>query len=285
MSFLSPFRVGTAAVFLFFSCNKEEPIPSYIHIDKIDLTTNDCTEGSNAHKISDAWVYIDDNLVGAFEMPCTFPVLYEGSHKIQMRAGVKENGISETRIYYPFYAPFEQTVTLTRGQISTLVPIVKYSSTATFAWLEDFEGSSHDLCMSNGASPDTIMLNDTANVFEGSQSGKVSITGVNSSYFGVGCAEQTLPQGGANVFAELNYNCNAEFNIGVAGYTGTGQLVDQVIKITIRSTEGQWNKIYINLTNVVSSITGASKFSLFFSMLNQTSSTQYFYLDNVKLVN
>lgn len=269
------------------SCNKEEPIPSYIHIDKITLTTKtDGTEGSSAHKIIDAWIYIDDNLVGAFEMPCTVPVLYEGSHKIKIRAGVIENGISETRVAYPFYAPYEQTTTLTRGQITTLVPTVGYFSGTAFSWLENFDSAS-GICTSNGTTPDTSMkiTNDASIVFEGAGSATVSITATNSSYFGVCCSEQTLPQAGANVFVELNYNCNSDFNVGVEGYDANGNVVDQQIALSLRSTDG-WNKVYVNLTNEVSSMTSASKFAVFFSMLkDQTVSASYFYIDNAKLVN
>ena len=272
---------------LFLSCNKEEPIPSYIHIDKISLTTT-VSQGSNAHKIIDAWIYIDDNLVGAFEMPCTVPVLYAGEHNVKIYAGVKENGIAETRIMYPFYYRHEQTVTLTQGQITTLTPTVSYYSSAAFPWLEDFEGSSHSVCKSDGVTIDTFMTITPlpSEVFEGAQSGKVSISAVNSTYFGVCCSEQVLPQGGANVFFEMNYNCNSVFNMGIVGYNAAGTVVDQVPSLWLNPTEGSWKKVYVNLTTEVSQMTSATKFAVFFSMLKDVNvSTSYFYLDNVKLVN
>src|SRR3989337_3990814 len=92
------------------ACNKEEPIPSYIHIDAINLSTNYTIEGSSSNKILNAWIYIDDQSVGAFELPCTVPVLAVGSHEIKIQAGIKENGIDATRIYYPFYEIVKQTV-------------------------------------------------------------------------------------------------------------------------------------------------------------------------------
>jgi len=51
------------SLLLLYSCNKEEPIPAYIHIDKIDLKTNYSIQGSNSHKIIDAWIYVDDQLL------------------------------------------------------------------------------------------------------------------------------------------------------------------------------------------------------------------------------
>ncbi|MBI4930292.1 MAG: hypothetical protein HY841_05985 [Bacteroidetes bacterium] len=266
------------------ACNKEEPIPSYIHIDKINFTTNYLLEGSSSNKILDAWIYIDDQQVGAFELPCTVPVLAEGSHEIKIWAGIKENGIAETRIKYPFYETFSQTVILTRGQITTISPTVTYAANADFTWLEDFEGSSHSVCNS-GVTADSIMTITTApsDVFEGTGSGKVSIT--SSSYIGISCAKYILPQGGASVFLELDYNCNTEFNIGIIGYTANNTIDVQWTSLTLRPTTG-WNKVYINLGTEVSNATNSTKFSIFFSMLkDENLANSYFYLDNVKLIN
>jgi hypothetical protein len=100
-SFVSIFKI-TLLLFLFipllFSCNKfdgDQTIPSYIHIDKITVVDNPTlNEGSLSNKITDAWVYVDEELIGAFELPATFPVLKKGKHKISIHPGIKLNGIS-----------------------------------------------------------------------------------------------------------------------------------------------------------------------------------------------
>lgn len=277
--FISPLGVGA-----FFSCHKETPIPSYIHIDKMIFNTNYSTEGSSSNKILDAWVYIDDNLVGVFELPRTFPVLYAGNHNIKIYAGIKEDGISETRIAYPFYDKYEKDVTLTQGQITTISPSVKYVPGITFEWMEDFEGVSHGICVGDGVTKDSIMkiTSDPAEVFEGNGSGKVSITG--GTYFGQTCSKSVLPHGGASVFLEMNYKCNTKFNVGIIGYDAGGSIQLQQIKITLVPTSS-WNKIYINFSNEVTTSIASTKFSIFFSMLNNTDlSSSEFYLDNVKLI-
>ena len=72
------------------SCNKEESteVPSYLKIDNILLDDN------STHNITDAWIYIDDNLQGVYELPAHFPLLVTGKHKLRIKAGIKENGIS-----------------------------------------------------------------------------------------------------------------------------------------------------------------------------------------------
>lgn len=264
-------------------CNKEEPIPSYIHIDQFTLTTNYATEGSASHRILDAWIYVDDQLVGAFELPCTVPVLYEGTHTLKVLPGVMENGISETRITYPFYDRFEQSVDLVAGQITDVVPTTAYSQSADFSWIEDYEGLAHGFC--TGLTPDTVMTIYTTpapEVFELTGSGGVNLgSGI---YLGETCNKYILPKGGAPVFLELNYNCNTDFNVGVRGYSGS-TLDVQGISLTLRPTTG-WKKVYVNLTNEVSSATNSTTFSIFFSFVKDPAVAEsYVYLDNVKLIN
>ena len=65
---------------VFSSCSKNQfkaEIPSYIHIESIDLET-DSFEGSDSQKLTDAWITMDGNFLGAFELPCTIPILGDG---------------------------------------------------------------------------------------------------------------------------------------------------------------------------------------------------------------
>jgi len=83
--------------------NPAEPTPSYIQIDTIKLTTDITTQGSASHKIVDAWVYVDNQAVGAYEMPCKIPVLASGQHTIYIQGGILLNGINATHLQYPYY--------------------------------------------------------------------------------------------------------------------------------------------------------------------------------------
>ena len=50
-----------------FSCDKNEniqEIPSYLSVSNIDLVTNS-NQGSNTHKITDIWLYVNDQFKGA----------------------------------------------------------------------------------------------------------------------------------------------------------------------------------------------------------------------------
>lgn len=267
-------------------CNKEEAIPAYVHIDTITFSTTYSSQGSSSHKILDAWVYIDDQLVGAFELPCTFPVLFpEGNHQIKILPGIKENGISETRIPYPFYERYEQTINLIPGEVTQVNPSTVYIQSASFTWMEDFEGAVPSIC--DSLNSDTVIqkIVTPADVFELTGSGGIFLSGADKKYLGTSCNTYTLPKAGAAVFLELNYKCNTDFNVGLRGYNSNNTIDIQTISLILRATNG-WNKTYINLTKDIAGTSNSTKFAIFFSMVkNDIAATSYIYLDNVKLIN
>src|SRR6185369_5304430 len=112
---LKKFLLLLIEVVIFASCNiinPASPVPSYIRIESIKLTTDNATQGSNRNAITDVWVYVDQQMVGVFEMPVTVPVLYSGVHTVMLKAGIIVDGIASTRIDYPFYNSFTQEVNL-----------------------------------------------------------------------------------------------------------------------------------------------------------------------------
>src|ERR1035438_2123734 len=104
-------------VFLFFwsSCDLKVAIPSYIHIDNISVNTHGTLYGSSSSKITDVWVYVDDQPIEAFELPATIPILMTGVHTVIIKAGIKIDGISELRSIYPFYVPYTASMNLVAG--------------------------------------------------------------------------------------------------------------------------------------------------------------------------
>ncbi|MBI4947809.1 MAG: hypothetical protein HY840_15570 [Bacteroidetes bacterium] len=267
--------------FLFFSsCHKEAPIPAYIHIDKFSFSTNYSTEGSNSEKIIDAWIDVDGQPIGAFEMPCTVPVLFTGQHTVTVWPGIKENGISTTRIQYPFYNTYTQTVTLTPGSISTINPVTTYTSFSVFSFIDDFEGGATGFC-DTALTDISMQIVSSPNIEMEGQCGGVVLTGNKSQYYGVTCTKFILPNTDP-VFLEINYNCNAEFSVGIAAYDGLNNYLGQAIALNLRPTMDGWNKAYVKLNDAVASV-GSAQYAIFFSM-QKNNDPSYLYLDNVKLI-
>jgi hypothetical protein len=265
--------------------NPGDPVPAYIHIDKISLTVNsDGSQGTKSSKISDAWVYIDEQLIGCFELPATFPVLYEGSHEIKIRPGIKVNGISATRAPYPFYTIYDTVLNLQKGAKTYLNPIVKYRTNMTFSFMESFEGAGTIIAKSPTIGVDTVLQvihHPNPNVFEGS-SGIAYLDATHHFFECVSATSYQLPQSSADVFLEFNYKCNHIFTVGVFAHTSSGSTT-QSEALTLNPS-ASWNKTYIYLTPVVSGNYTATDFNIFFGMVNTGSDSIAMLLDNIKLV-
>lgn len=266
----------------------DEGIPAYIRIDSIMLIHNlnqQLLEGSLSHKITDAWVYVDDQLIGAYELPATVPVLTSGSHKITINAGIKMNGIAATRVPYPFYAPYEMTTELFPDSVITLSEVkVKYSSATVFAWKEDFEYAGLTLDTTSSSDSTINRVTNAADVFEGHNSGLFALR--NPPHLLFECKTNIpypLPKGGSSVFLELNYRCNNHFAIGIfENEPGSYTQVPQTILI---NPSEKWNKIYVNLTNEVSLFPSAVNYNVYFGVIPDGTNPQpEVYVDNIKLL-
>lgn len=274
------------ATVLISSCelyNPAEPVPAYIHIDKFTLTTDYATEGTTSNKISDAWVYIDDILIGCYELPATFPVISEGVHAVKISAGIKVNGISSDRAPYPFYSKYEQLIDFQVGKTINISPTINYLPSTTFAFMEDFEGAGNTIdTTSNSDTSLQILSSPDPNVFEGSKCGIAYLDATRTIFEFATVANYQLPKNGAPVFLEFNYKCNFVFTVSVIAY-GTGGL-SQFSSLHLNPSS-EWNKAYVYLTPNVSGAYTAIDYKIVWGMHNLAPlDSAVMLLDNIKLV-
>ena len=277
------------AALLLISCtkNNDEGIPSYIQIDQIDLTTNTSTEGTSDHKIVDAWVFLNDNNIGGYELPATIPVLAEGKNEILVWPGIKNNGGVNTRLRFPYFTKYEVEPTLVRGEVLTLTPSVTYTEAADF-WLEDFEDAGVKFEMSSNSQGTMSTTSDAAIVFEGNNSLKLHLDS-DENIIQIQMIDLiSLPRSGVKVFVEMNYKCNNTFALGL--------ISNNIIRIEetpafianptdVVNGEHSWNKIYVELTEFVSSQTNAISYGIFFVVSKDDDvDVADIYLDNIKIV-
>lgn len=261
-------------IFIFISCNKEEEIPSYIEINDFNLTSNS-SFGENTENITDVWIYIDENLQGVYEIPVTFPVLNKGLQNIRIKAGVKANGIASTRIQYPFYTSYLDTVELVENETINILPSFSYNSSFD-AIVEDFESSGTIIDSTINSEIDFTIQQNNSNHY-----GYALIEEPNIN-FEISTQELILPQQGAPVYLEIDYKSSTEFLVGM--YINYSQ--DVVRRDLLWVTPKQeWNKIYINLTQTVSESIGAESFKVFLNMRrNEPSLSEEINFDNIKIL-
>jgi hypothetical protein len=265
---------------LFNSCdwiNPEEKIPAYIRIDEFKLATNVNFQGPNNHKITDAWVYVNGEFIGLFEMPFEIPVLITGEVTIHVKPGIKNNGIAASRIHYPFYQIWQIDTVLNEMQTMLLKPSTSYYPETNFSWLERFEdpGVTIDTTylgnvalttmQANGSRVGSIVLNSNSEIFDAET----------ISYF-------EPPTSIYTTYLEMDYFCNQEFTVGL--YLGIpGSLIIQPL-IYMNPVES-WNKIYIDLSYYMQTTQNLEDFQLYFRAVKDTTIEQgIIQLDNLKLL-
>lgn len=279
-------KIFLFVLFFFFSLtsceiiNPGEDVPSYIRVENISLVTDSLTQGSASNKITDAWLYVDNQLLGAYEMPVTIPVLEEGIHTIAIRGGVIVNGISATRVYYPFYGFYNDTVNLARGAVTTISPVVNYFSGAVFALNESFSGPGYDVVASSASDTNYTVINDPNNSFEGGTGAAY----LDAAHLIFECEpdDSLLLPVNDPVYMELNYKSNTDFSVSMRAITS--QQVYDIFILNIRST-AEWKKIYINLANGILYYPNALGFKPYIHMeRNSAVGDARLYFDNIKVV-
>lgn len=265
--------------------NPEEDKPAYIAVDSIRLNANNVLQGTSSAKITDAWIYVDDKLIGAFELPCTIPVLESGKHKVSVGAGVMVNGLTALRAPYPFYRFYsENDVELSIGEIRKIEPSVSYFDSLQFAFMANFDDLSGSKLEAAGASDTTIALTSNPDlVYEGAGS-MIAALYRDSGFIEFQMVEPVeLPKQGTTVYLELNYKTTHILNVGLkANYESSGTVSAPLVSLNPSST---WNKIYINLTRQVSQQVNAANYRVYFYAPKPAGSGKMeLFIDNMKIV-
>lgn len=290
------FILGFGTILFFSSCeviNPSEEIPSYLRIDSIsfiDSTNNNLPVKLNSQKIVDAWVFIDGQLQGTYELPTTFPVLMEGTHKISIYPGVLIDGIAATRSIYSFFHVYEKNITFQKEKVDTIRPVssyytsrVNYPSEGGFP--EDFEAPGNAFRTGTNSKVDTIIkTSEDSLVFDGNFSGMFLLDTSKNYLLLETIKKYTLPGRGVAVYLELNFRTNTELRVGMYAESNLNPQITDVPLINLNPTNNEWKKVYINLTDEVSSITN-SRFKIYFQATHNTLLNESkIVLDNIRLI-
>ena len=287
-------------IVLVCGCKKTET-PSFLHIEQIDLKVpSNFEQGTDDHHIVDARVYLNDNLVGIYEMPATVPIIASGTQKIAIIAGVLNNGIQSARINYPFYEQYETNLTLIPGDTidfsgsssetnvvnGYFVPVVEYFETGLVFWNERFEPPGDNFEVLNTNSAEFTITNDPEKVFDynpeasSEGSGRALLT-QNQPYFEAISTHEFDPIKGLKVYVEINYKSDAVLQVGVY------ETAPSQAKVYGKGIfpKDDWSKIYIELTEEIAQRANATSYSLFIEgNIGAGDSEAEVLIDNVKLI-
>ncbi len=284
--------------FFITSCDNfegEQQIPSYIKVEGFTLVENPDIqipqdEGFLSTEISDAWVFVDNELIGAFPLPCSVPVLEKGYHKVEIRPGVIYNGMQGTREAYPFYTTAVMEMDLKEGQevVFPTSEIMYNSRYATFPNVYEFFEEPYV----------SFALTDTTN---GQKERMPLLSGCDSVKYGNGCGAIYFDNSGKNKYIsidsvhctnkngtvlEIDYHSNIPFEVGIYGRQSSTSAPRYVSVMRLKpNSEKGWQKMYILFNKAWGNLGFTENFRFYFEAFNPDGvSNGYIHIDNVKLI-
>lgn len=267
------------------SCNPDEQDPSFIFVDQFSFSTGP-GEGTDSEKFTEIWAYANDQVIGVFDLPARIPVLNQGNTEISLFAGIKNNGISTTRIKYPFIEGEYYNLNLTPLSVDTLRPQFKYFEDLDIEQ-KDFDGNTPNMIPLSSNQGNLSMISNDERVFEGERCGYYTLPS-GSALLSFKDDQNLQLTSGAVSFLEMNYSCNSRFSVGlIANQSGveTKKLVVVINPTTESSTQPVWNKIYIDLGYIVQQSPGTAYFETFFEATPLSTGQEVtLFLDNLKIV-
>lgn len=271
------------------SCVKNNPKPAWLKIEKWQLVANPLLSGAEGelnHNFSQAFVYVDNKIVGVFELPIKIPIMLEGDKEIVIFPAIINNGIAlQGKMIYPFCESYKTTINLVKGETVNLTPVTRYSSITQFSFVEDFESASIKFTtdVNSNATINQVPHTDPGKT---GYCGHIALNQTDSLWTGTTHDGMQLPKQGAEVFLEIEYKNTNDILTGVLAITLPGTVkTHPYIRLNKQTGTPVWKKTYINLKEIVSYSTDADYFEQFLQMIIDPSATSTdVYIDNIKVI-
>lgn len=250
----------------------------YLKANSVSVVTTSSVQGSNSSNISELWLYLNGKYQGAYAVGNLMPIPNNNKNiKVDILAGIKNNGIKGTRIPFNFYETFTFDTIIETSKVVELPIKFKYNPNVKFAWVEGFDGGAGFSIVQSGVSSASFTTINSGDNFEGN-SLKMQLT-TNQTIAQIETAiSYTLPTGSSNVYLELDYKCFKEFEIGlIAGTTEK--------PVFVINPSSAWKKTYINLAEMINSAPTSNSHKIYFKMKKSIDSEDArLFLDNIKLI-
>ncbi|MFA7081041.1 MAG: hypothetical protein WC135_00360 [Bacteroidales bacterium] len=282
--------------FAIVSCDNfdsDQTTPSFIYVKGFNLVENtdiiqSSDDGFQTEDIQDAWIYVDNKYIGTYVLPCTVPILKEGKHKIDVRPGVKLNGIALTRTEYPFYTYYSNNHNLVSGKTDTIPPIdIKYISDYIVFGLTELFERPYLAFTTDGLSSDTnklVVCKNQDTVKWGSSCGAMYLNSSESLYRII--SDSIFCNNYSSLILEIDYWCNIPFEIGICGRPSPAATIQYVSAMALYPNETKgWQKVYVVLGKVWSQISYPNDFRVYFTPQKKSGvANGWVYIDNVKII-
>ena len=231
--------------------DSDQPIPSYLIINDVDVFTKQ-NEGAPTHKISDVWVYADNQLVGVFEVPTKIPLLVNGeTTEFKIFPGIRNNGENSRSFIYRLMEAQDFEIPLAPGEEVERSLVFTYTENAIFDFIEGFESDEHIFTLNLDDNDETNIVSTNESAIAGQKSGKISLDQTNNEIAVASIFKYEREQNaGSDSYLEMDYKCTIPFFVGVI-YVQEGEEVTQPLLVV--NPKEDWNKIYVDFTEILTS--------------------------------
>jgi len=251
------------------------------------VITDSVLQGTSNQKFSDVLITSKTKNYGYYPIPGKIPIPLSGETYLNIRPALKVNGVGFLRLDYPVMAGSDSTLPLERGKVLSLKPVFKYYSTVSFPIVEDFEKNT-GFFMKNSTSTDTFTTKiDTANAGFGDKCLMMQLSPTYTVCQVQSTSGFSLPNNGPNVYLEFNYKSNYSVEAGLIGSASPGVLGTDQRSAGGANPSASWNKMYIDLTNLVRTPPYYNYYFLYFytsTAFDASVGAPKIYIDNVKVV-
>ena len=269
------------------SCVKNNPDPSWLQVNEWQLNSNIALsglEGELTESITNAQVYIDDELIGIFEVPFRIPILKTGAVNVKVYPVVINNGISATKKLYPFLERYEIDAELVQNEDLVINPVTSYKSFTNF-WVEDFEDINNSI-EDDATSLATLQLsNENLTSFNGNFYGKVVLNEVDTTWV-ANTTDQLEISKGSECYLEIDYYVTNDLYTGLLFVSPSGNENNVNVRLNGQEPENVvWKKIYIELKELISASPNNTQFlQTFTAFLDEGESEGLICIDNIKVL-
>lgn len=235
--------------------------PHFVHVEGIAFVP-EANQGEPTSRIEEVWVYSETDVLGAFPLPADIPLnpseLGE-STTLTLSAGIRANAISSTRQPYPFYDVVEVPLSLEYGGRDTLAMEVGYTDWTEVVIAEDFETANRfEPAVTSTA--DIVRTQSEQWVLDGTSSGLIVLDAEHQVLISSTNEQQYNLQSNGPVWLELDYACTQPFWVGL--YVKNAVNAQRIPILVLNSTEGERNKIYLDLDPVVRTTPDATHYEI-----------------------
>lgn len=271
----------------FSSCSKQKTeAAAWLRVDSMQFVTNPATQGTDRQDLRDLWVYVNDNLQGAYQVPFKVPIIAEGNAPVILAPGILLNGFSSNRPVYTALKPFYGSMNFVKNDTIYFNPVFMYDTLTKFAYLENFEAGSISIYKTVFSTGEFTSVSGGNMAYEGNTCGMLSlISGSESAYAEAATIDSyQLPKDGRGIFLEMHYKCNTDFIVKIRGVASDGT-TDDIDVGGVYSSKDVWKKIYFTLTPHVLKYSLGNKFHLMYRINRSAEGgEQRLYVDNIKIL-